>query len=163
MVNGWQYKSKNNQTLIKDALSTLRIFQTTMSFKERLTRIEDQDALTAINLRLMQIFADKFGFRHVFRGGDFSNVRNEDNYLFGSFGFDAEEAIDFAKMPRAGGSRKQPCLIVIPIDSIVQKYIETQGKGIRFVFEHGVENTIDHSFDILTSSNISGMKVFKVK
>jgi hypothetical protein len=109
----------------------------------------DSRAIEAITIRVMEVFAEKFAFTHVYRGGSLSNIKGG---LIGTFTFDLDEAKTFIKRGR-GGERKDPCLFALPVTAIVDFYKQNKG-NVGFWAEHGLDEVFDTSFDIFMQDHV---------
>lgn len=109
----------------------------------------DSSAMDAITIRVMEVFAEKFGFTHVYRGGSLSNLTGG---LSGTFTFDPEEAKRFVKRSY-DGERKDPCLFALPVSAIVDFYKQNKG-NVGFWAEHGRDEVFNHSFDIYMTNHV---------
>lgn len=111
--------------------------------------VGDSNALEALTIRVMEVFAEKFGFTHVYRGGSLNNLKGG---LSGTFTFDPEVAKGFVKRSYSG-ERKDPCLFALPVSAIVDYCKQNKGR-VGFWSEHGRDEVFDHSFDIYMSDHV---------
>lgn len=109
----------------------------------------DSNAIEAILIRVMEVFSERFGFTHVYRGGSLNNLKGG---LSGTFTFDPEEAKSYVSHSHSG-KREKPCLFALPVSSIVDFYKKNKG-NVGLWAEHGLDEVFNHSFDIYMDEHI---------
>lgn len=106
---------------------------------------EDHKTSFAFVMCFMERFSITYDFPYVWRGGSLENM---DNGLYGSFTFFVGSAKDLVEKSNfEKKKRKDPCLIAVPVSSIIQEYKKHWQVKVVLA-EHAYDGIFNSSFEL---------------
>ncbi len=129
------------------------------AIKDRLVGQVDERIMVPLFLRAIELFSEKEGFKYVWSSAEYSNAVNNDNTIAVTFDISLDEA---RKHYYSGltGKRKEPCLVQLSIESLVNKYRMSDRHEMEVFFEHAPESFFD-SVDLKSDLDGLDIKVFR--
>lgn len=112
------------------------------AIKDRLVEQVDERIIVPLFLRAIELFSKKEGFKYLWSSASYENVENQENFLMATFDISLDEA---KKHYYSGltGKRKEPCLVRLSIESLVNKYRLSGRHEMELFFEHAPESFFD--------------------
>lgn len=138
-------KAQQISRILNNQLSSKSI----KSLSEVFTLVRDQKITDAIVVRFMEVFSEKFGFTHIYRGGSLNDLKTG---VSGSFTFSPDVAKGFVNQSYSE-KRKKPCLFALPISALVNFY-KQNSDSMGFMSEQGYDGMFNSSLQILMADHV---------
>ncbi len=129
------------------------------AIKDRLVGQVDERIMVPLFLRAIELFSEKEGFKYWWSSAEYSNVVNNDNTIAVTFDISLDEV---RKHYYSGlmGKRKEPCVVRLSIESLVNKYRQSDRHEMELFFEHAPESAFE-SVDLKSDSEGLDIVVYK--